>query len=206
MKEVKLMPEDHFLINAAQQGDTLALNQLVKLWQKRIYNFSLKYFGDHDQAIEVTQKTFISMSKNLKSLKEPKLFKPWLYRIATNYCHEEIRRQQKRWVFPFMKISAQDDQKSIEESHSRENHQNPEKALGQLELKEVLQKALATLPEEQRLVVIMKEYEGLKIREIAEVTQTSENTVKSRLYYALGSLKNLLAEWNINKETVHYEL
>ena len=52
----------------------------------------------------------------------------------------------------------------------------------------------------------MKEYEGLKIREIAEAMNISENTVKSRLYYALGSLKKLLEQWNINKETIHYEL
>ncbi|MGK0487534.1 MAG: RNA polymerase sigma-70 factor (ECF subfamily), partial [Candidatus Endobugula sp.] len=77
---------------------------------------------------------------------------------------------------------------------------------GNSELKVLLKKALAQLPEEQRMVVIMKEYEGLKIREIAEAMDISENTVKSRLYYALGSLKKLLEQWDINKETIHYEL
>ena len=67
MKEITLMPQTDFLIAAAKEGDPVALNQLVKLWYKRIYNFSFKYFSDHDQAMEVTQKTFISMNKNLKS-------------------------------------------------------------------------------------------------------------------------------------------
>ena len=65
MKEINLMPQTDFLITAARDGDSIALNQLVKQWYKRIYNFAFKYFGDHDQAMEVCQKTFISMNKNL---------------------------------------------------------------------------------------------------------------------------------------------
>ena len=206
MKEINLMPDNHFLVEAAKNGDMLAMNQLVQLWHKRIFNFAYKYFGDYDQASEATQKTFISMSKNLKSLKDVKVFKSWLYRIASNYCHEEVRKNQKRWVFPFMKVQNQKDLSSIDSTLAIGREANPEKRLGNTELKELLQKALSTLPENQRLVVIMKEYEGLKLREIAEALAISENTVKSRLYYALGSLKKLLEEWNVNKETVHYEL
>tara|TARA_A100000171_G_scaffold52595_1_gene71800 strand:- start:804 stop:1424 length:621 start_codon:yes stop_codon:yes gene_type:complete len=206
MKEINLMPQTNFLITAAKQGDAIALNQLVKQWYKRIYNFALKYFGDHDQAMEVTQKTFISMNKNLKSLQDEARFKPWLYRIASNYCHEEARRQKAKWVFPFMKVQSKTDQDFIQNTESTDRNSDPEKEFGTMELKQLLKKALAELPEEQRLVVIMKEYEGLKIREIAEAMDISENTVKSRLYYALGSLKKLLAQWNINQETIHYEL
>lgn len=200
------MPQSNFLVSAAQSGDILAMNQLVKLWQKRIYNFALKYFNDHDLAMEVTQKTFISMSKNLNKLKDDGSFKSWLYRIASNYCHEEVRRQQNKWVLPFMKVQNNKDKKTIEDSPNLGGAHDPERNLGNLELKELLKKALATLPEEQRLVVIMKEYEGLKIREIAEVMNISDNTVKSRLYYALGSLKKLLDQWNITRENIHYEL
>mgnify|MGYP001064755527 FL=1 len=206
MREINLMPQTNFLVKAAQNGDVIALNQLVKQWQKRIYNFTLKYFGDHDLAMDVTQKTFISMSKNLSSLKDEGSFKPWIYRIASNYCHEEVRRQNRKWVLPFMKVQAKDDKEDITNSFSNTKTDDPEKAYGNQELKIVLKKALATLPEEQRMVVIMKEYEGLKIREIADAMSISENTVKSRLYYALGSLKKLLDQWNITKETVHYEI
>lgn len=206
MKEFNLMPQTNFLVSAAKSGDVIAMNQLVKQWQKRIYNFAYKYFNDHDQAMEVTQKTFISMNKNLKTLKEEDRFKSWIYRITANYCHEEVRKQQKRWVFPFMKIQTKDETASIENTASATRHEDPEKTYGNEELKTLLKKALATLPEEQRIVVIMKEYEGLKIREIAEIMDISDNTVKSRLYYALGSLKKLLDQWNINKETVHYEI
>ena len=206
MKEITLMPQTSFLIAAAKDGDPVALNQLVKLWYKRIYNFAYKYFGDHDMAMEVTQKTFISMDKNLKSLKDESSFKSWIYRIASNYCHEEIRKQKRKWVFPFMKVQSRDDQDFIQNTESTNRESNPESEFAQMELKALLKKALTQLPEEQRMVVIMKEYEGLKIREIAEAMEISENTVKSRLYYALGSLKKTLEKWNINKETIHYEL
>ena len=105
-----------------------------------------------------------------------------------------------------MKVQSKDDKEDINNSFSDTKTDDPEKAYGNQELKLVLKKALATLPEEQRMVVIMKEYEGLKIREIADAMSISENTVKSRLYYALGSLKKLLDQWNITKETEHYEI
>lgn len=206
MKQVDLMPSSDFLITAARNGDVVAINQLIKLWQKRIYNFALKYFNDHDQAMEVTQKTFISMNKNLSKLKDDQSFKPWLYRIATNYCHEEVRRQSKKWVLPFMKVHKKEDQQHIAAIEQVDTLGNPESAYGNQELKALLKKALSTLPEEQRLVVIMKEYEGLKLREIAVAMEISENTVKSRLYYALGSLRQRLEEWQITRENIHYEL
>lgn len=200
------MPSSDFLITAARNGDVVAINQLIKLWQKRIYNFALKYFNDHDQAMEVTQKTFISMNRNLGQLKDDQSFKAWLYRIATNYCHEEVRRQSKKWVLPFMKVQKDKDQEQIAAVEQESRLGNPESAYGNQELKALLKKALSTLSEEQRLVVIMKEYEGLKIREIAVAMDISENTVKSRLYYALGSLRQRLEEWKITRENIHYEL
>ena len=206
MKEITLMPQTSFLITAAKDGDPVAINQLVKLWYKRIYNFAFKYFSNHDLAMEVTQKTFISMNKNLSGLKEEARFKSWIYRIASNYCHEEVRKQKRKWIFPFVKVQAGDEKETIQNTESTWRESNPDKEFAQVELKELLKKALKELPEEQRMVVIMKEYEGLKIREIADAMDISENTVKSRLYYALGSLKKLLEQWNINKETIHYEL
>ena len=206
MKEITFMPTTDFLISAAKNGDPLALNQLVNNWHKRIYNFTYKYLTNHDLAMEATQKTFISMHKNLRMLKEASGFKSWIYTIAINYCHEETRRQNKRRVLPFLKIHAKDEQDFIQNTEATHREENPDLKYAQAELKTILKRALGKLPEEQRLVVIMKEYEGLKIREIAEMMEISENTVKSRLYYALHSLKKLLEQWNINQETIHYEL
>ena len=91
-----------------------------------------------------------------------------------------------------------------EESHQR--HENPERQLRQAELSDLLQECLMQLSEEQREVVIMKEYEGLKFREIAETLNISENTVKSRMYYGLEGLRKILEQKKITKETIGYEL
>ena len=89
---------------------------------------------------------------------------------------------------------------------SRNRGEDPDRQLRHAELSDLLHKCLNELSDEQREVVIMKEYEGLKFREIAEVLNISENTVKSRMYYALDALKRILNKNNITKETIGYEL
>ena len=88
---------------------------------------------------------------------------------------------------------------------SDERNENPERLLRQSELSDLLQKCLMELSEEQREVVIMKEYEGLKFREIAEALNISENTVKSIMYYGLDGLKKIFDKNRITKESIGYE-
>ena len=93
-----------------------------------------------------------------------------------------------------------------EETVAEGHHFNPERSYGQVEIEKVLMSCLDTLPKEQRSVVIMKEYEGMKFREIAETLKTSENTIKTWLYRGLKQLKKELDSRNITKETLSYEL
>lgn len=203
--DVAMMHSDA-LIQRAKQGDQNAQGRLVQLWYKRIYNFSYKFFLDHDLAMEVSQKTFISMCRNLAGLQEVSRFKSWLYKIAVNYCREELRRKKNSRTTPFENIWNQDAENSPGWESSGYRKDNPEKQLQQNELSDLLQAALMEINEDQREVVIMKEYEGLKFREIADVLNISENTVKSRMYYGLDSLKKILEKKNINKDTINYEL
>ena len=190
------MNHSESLIEGARNGNSRAVSQLMNLWYKRVYNFAFKYFTDHDLAMEVTQRTFISMSRNITGLKEISRFRPWLYRIVTNYCHEEDRKRKARWV-----VSTSEADKDAKESEF-----NPDRQLQRHELAELLLEALNEINPEQREVVIMKEYEGFKFREIADILGISENTAKSRVYYGLDALRKILAKKNINKETIYYEL
>jgi RNA polymerase sigma-70 factor (ECF subfamily) len=203
--DIAMMHSDTLIVRA-QQGDQNAQGRLMQLWYKRIYNFCYKFFLDHDMAMEVSQKTFISMCRNLAGLQDVSRFRSWLYKIAVNYCREEARRKKSSRSLPFEKVWNQELEDSPQWEKASHRHENPERMLQQHELSDILQKALALLSEEQREVVLMKEYEGLKFREIAEVLNISENTVKSRMYYGLEALKKLLEERNINKDTVQYEL
>jgi RNA polymerase sigma factor (sigma-70 family) len=203
--DIAMMHSDT-LIARAREGDKNAQGRLVQLWYKRIYNFSYKYFFDHDQAMEVAQKTFISMHKNLASLQEVTRFKSWLYTIAVNYCREEVRKKKNNRSLSLNQFGAGEGEDSYrwEESHHR--RENPERQLRHSELSDLLQECLMLLPVEQKEVVIMKEYEGMKFREIAETLNISENTVKSRMYYGLDGLKKILELKKITKETIGYEL
>lgn len=194
------------LIVRAKTGDQSAQGKLVQLWYKRIYNFGYKFFLDHDMAMEVSQKTFISMYRNVQSLQDTARFKSWLYKIAVNYCREEARKRKGNRSLSFDLVWNREAEDSPHWESSGQRFDNPERQLQQTELSDILQKALLELSEEQREVVIMKEYEGLKFREIAEALNLSENTVKSRMYYGLDGLKKILEKRNINKNTIGYEL
>jgi RNA polymerase sigma-70 factor (ECF subfamily) len=194
------------LIARAREGDQGAQGKLVQLWYKRIYNFGYKYFYDHDMAMEVAQRTFISMARNIVNLQDLSRFRSWLYTIAVNYCREELRKAKKKRAVSLDALSPGEREDSFHWERSSARHENPERQLRHAELSDLLQDCLLELSEEQREVVIMKEYEGLKFREIAEVLNISENTVKSRMYYGLDGLKKILEKRNISKETIGYEI
>lgn len=178
------------LIEKSRNGDHQAFGKLVGLWFKRIYNFSMKYFSDHDLAMEVTQRTFIVVHQKINGLRDIKSFKYWLYKVAMNQCHEEERSRKRRSWFS---IFQPDIAKEIEDPVL-----NPQIEFQHRELEEFLQHMLKILPEDQKTVVIMKEYEGMKFREIAETLGISENTAKSRLYYGLKNLKKTMDEKGLN--------
>lgn len=202
--DIAMMHSDA-LIARAREGDKNAQGKLMQLWYKRIYNFAYKFFFDHDLAMEVSQKTFISMHRNIEHLQELNRFRSWLYTIAVNFCREELRKRKASRAVSLHDLNPGEAETSYhwEVSYGREN---PERQLRQNELSDLLQQCLMELSDEQREVVIMKEYEGLKFREIAETLQISENTVKSRMYYGLDGLKKILERKNITKETIGYEL
>lgn len=201
-----VMMHSDALLERARQGDKNAQGKLVQLWYKRIYNFAYKFFFDHDLAMEVSQKTFISMHRNLVGLQETARFKSWLYTIAVNYCREELRKRKASRSVSLNNFSPGESEVSYKWESASGRLDNPEKQLRHNELSDLLQQCLMQLSAEQREVVIMKEYEGLKFREIADALQVSENTVKSRMYYGLDGLKKILEKKNITKEALGYEL
>lgn len=182
------------LIKRVQNGDLLAFNLIVDQWKDKIHRFAYRFLMDSDDANEITQKTFIKAYQKIDTLDEPGKFSPWIYRVANNLCIDELRR------------SGRNRMDSIADWSEHESEiKSPQKNLEKSELSELLQKALMTLPDEQRVVVVMKQYEGLTFREISEILQQSENTVKSRMYYGLKSMRSTLTNWNIQTDYLNHE-
>lgn len=205
LPDVPLMHSD-LLIAQAREGDRHAQGKLVQVWYKRIYNFSYKFFCDHDLAMEVAQRTFISMHRNIAYLQDAARFRSWLYTIAVNFCREELRKKKSARAVSLDDLRPGENEDSQRWEVAGDRRENPERSLRLNELSDLLHDCLMRLSEEQREVVIMKEYEGLKFREIAEALNISENTVKSRMYYGLEAMKRILEKKNITQETIGYEL
>lgn len=179
------------LLKEIQAGDQIALDKLSKIWYPYVYRYALRFTGKVDMAKEVAQLTFISITKNIKGLREPSSFTPWVFRIAANQCRTLLRKQ--KFHEPLEVVYS-----------NKASDRNPLEILERSEAIERVKKALLEIPEEQREVILLKEYEGLKFREIAKILDTSENTVKSRMYYGLSALKKTL-KLDRAQIDIHYE-
>ncbi len=188
---------DAQLIQQYLAGDVQAFNMLVWRWQKPVYNFILRYLGREEDAKDLTQKTFIKAYKNLRNLKDHRKFASWLYQIALNLCRDEQKKKRPNFSL-----------ESINENHHllTVSARNPEQNLQRTELAILLQKALNLIPEEQRTVVILKEFQGFKFAEIAELLDIPVNTAKSRMYYGLNALRKILNQWHIDLEALYHDL
>lgn len=187
---------DAELIARFLAGEEEVFNLLAGRWQKRLYNFILRYTGDREEAHDLCQQTLLRAYQSLERLRDPQRFSTWLYQIAVNTCRDEMGRRGRRPTLSLEETGEPPDPEA----------QGTEAPLLRRELRDWLSRGLQAIPEEQRAVVVMKEYQQLKFTEIAEILKLPVNTVKSRLYYGLSHLRKVLAQWNISQETIDYEL
>lgn len=187
--------DDAELITQFQSGQIAAFNTLVKRWECPIYNFVLRYSGNRDDARDLCQQTFIRVYKSLRRLRDPNKFASWIYQIALNACKDASR------VRRLVSLDTHEETSSIADAAP-----HPDTLAHEQSVRDLLNRALQNLPEEQRVVIIMKEYQGLKFTEIAETLTIPVNTVKSRMYYGLSALKKIFDRWHISEDMVRYEL
>lgn len=176
---------DQCLLDSALRGDVHSFGQLVERWRSRIFGFIFRYTGDREDAHDLTQETFTKAYKNLNRLTDPASFPAWVYKIALNECRMRFRRIKRSQLVDL-------DEERDTAGAARIDERTPEEVFHRRELQRVLQAAFEELPAEQRAVIVMKEYQGLKFREISEILSVPLSTVKSRLYLGLKTLKGLV--------------
>ena len=194
---------DAELIRRFRDGESHAFNGLAGRWHRRLYNFILRQVGDREDAHDLCQKVLIKAHRNLRRLRDPEKFSTWIYRIAVNTCRDELRRRRRHPTISLESLEHGDDSRQDGTKRVLERFDT---GIHQCELRDLLNRALQCIPHEQRIVVVMKEYQQLKFTEIAAILNLSVNTVKSRLYYGLNNLRKLLDQWNVNRETIDYEM
>jgi RNA polymerase sigma-70 factor (ECF subfamily) len=185
---------DERLMLRFQAGDARAFEVLVRRHRTPVFSFLLRLTGDRGRAEDLCQEAFLKVVKASGAWEERARFVTWLYAIARNLAVDESRRMAFRRAEPLDAALPAGGAAAASEDPA------PDRAADAALLRPRLQAALAALPEEQREVFLLREYAGLKFAEIAEVTRTPENTVKSRMRYALEGLREKLAALGIGPE------
>lgn len=181
---------DEELVEACLAGEESAFDVLVGRWEKRIRGAIYRFVGSEDDARDLCQEAFLKAYRSLGSFKQEARFSSWLYQIALNLCRDRLRRRRGRTM-----VSLDE----LEEGGAAMTMPGPT-ALDLLQERDVsrlVAGAIASLADEQREVIILKEYQGLTFLEIAQVLDMPISTVKTRLYRGLDQLRSRLERQGI---------
>ncbi|MCS7192050.1 MAG: sigma-70 family RNA polymerase sigma factor [Armatimonadetes bacterium] len=194
---------DERLVEAAQAGNQEAFAELVRRYQSKIYNLALRYTNDSETAMDITQDAFVKAWQTLPKFRGEANFYTWIYRIAMNLCIDRHRRALVRGepqkvsleelIVERQRFEETEDESELwwEEAETAE----PEAEVLRQEMRQKVWEAVQQLPAILKQVILLREYEGLSLQEIAKITGTNVGTVKSRLYQARQHLKKLLAPY-----------
>lgn len=175
------------LVVLAKSGDIKALEELIKRVQKSIFTM-FSYLTDKRQDIaDLTQEALLKMAKNITNIKDPKSFKSWLNQIVTNSFYDYIKKHAKD-------NELEIDNDKLLEIKDKIGCEPGEKCLF-AEMEKLIRAALLSLPENLRLVIVLREYEGLSYDDISKVTNTTLGTVKSRISRARLKLQQELKDF-----------
>ncbi len=186
------LSQDAALIRAAQQGDHEAFEQLVRLYDQSVLRLALNLLRSEEDARDAYQEAFLKAYRNLGSFRFECSFYTWLYRIVTNICLDHLRKRTiRREESPVIETwnGARDLFDAVEDGRA-EAH--PERNLLRRELARRIEDALSRLAPRERLVFELKHYQGLRLRVIGEMLDTTEETAKNCLYRATQKLRAAL--------------
>ena len=175
------------LIKKAQSGDRASLAEIVKNYEQTIYNFAFKICRDKERAENTMQETFLSLVKNISQFSGNSKLSTWLYTVVSNHCLMLARSNKKR-----NHASIDDDENSIGESSIADWNVTPEKITENEELKEILDEVINKLPQDYKIVFLLRDIEGLSTEETGKILELSIPAVKSRLHRARGFLRDHL--------------
>ena len=174
------------IISFAQKGDVKALEELVRRVQKQVYAIFSHLTTKKEDVSDLTQEALLKMTRSIVSLKNLKKFKPWLDQIVANVFYDYVRKKSDNVI----QISEEE----FKELKDKLGCEPGEKCF-LTELEKIINAAIMTLPFDFRITLVLREYEGLSYSDIAEITNTTIGTVKSRIARARGLLQQELKEF-----------
>jgi RNA polymerase sigma-70 factor, ECF subfamily len=184
-------PGDEELVASAQRGDRRAFEELVERHKQKAYHIAFDFARDREEAKDLSQEAFLKAFVNLKNFDGRSSFYTWFYRILVNLCLDFKRRQKRSPTDAFDETV----ESHLEPSHEVGNPPRPEQQVVAAQFSRKIGEALEALPAKQRTAFILKNHQGLSIKEIAELMETAEGTVKVHLHRAVTALRHSLAEF-----------
>jgi RNA polymerase sigma-70 factor (ECF subfamily) len=187
------------LVRAAADGGHAAMERLLMRVQSVAFRFSLLVCGDPHDAEDVMQEALLKTYRHVKRIERPEAFRTWLFRTVRNFC---LMKRRKRVDEPAHVLSLDDQPAGSDQTGDRhivsmdvaDAAKRPDELALNAWLGRRLRTALAGLAPVDRMIVLLREMEGLSTREVAEITKLSEDNVKTRLHRARGRLRTLLKE------------
>jgi RNA polymerase sigma-70 factor (ECF subfamily) len=183
--------EDVRLISAFLSGEKEAFDKLVLKYKDRVFNSCYRLLGDYEEANDCAQEVFVKVYRALKNFRSESRFSTWLYRIAANASKNRLASSEYRHARRAARIDdpRDDEDRASLVAEIRDDSLSPLRMLEEEEKERLIQSAIYSLPEEQRMVVVLRCVEGLSYEEVAKVTGHNIGTVKSKLARARERLR-----------------
>lgn len=183
------------LVVLSQQNDFKALEELIRRVQKNVFATFSYLTKKRENVADLTQEALLRLAKNIHSLKNPKHFKSWLNHIVTNLFYDELRKISRRPDTVSMDEENDDDTNFSLKSIIPDKKCKPHEKCISSELEQIIKDAIRELPEQFRIAIVLRELQGLSYEEIAEATNSSVGTVKSRISRARLKLQDGLKSY-----------
>jgi RNA polymerase sigma-70 factor (ECF subfamily) len=176
------------LIQHAQKGDSAAFNQVVTAYRRRILGTISRLIGRPEDVEDVAQEVFLRLYFSLEQLRTPEVFEPWLYRLTVNACYDYLRKSRRRLEFRMSDLSEQQVMMADADAGSRIQHEEAERR----RVRDTVNSLLGAVSEDDRILLTLKEVEGLSLKELEKIYNVNENALKVRLFRARQRvLKNM---------------
>src|SRR4029079_10278323 len=168
------------LIQRAQSGGAAAFNQVVQAYRKRILGTISRLIGRPEDVEDVGQEVFLRLYYSLDQLRTPEVFEPWLYRLTVNAAYDYLRRQRRRHESRMSDLSEQQVMMADASAGGKQNKEDTHRT----RVREQVQSLLEKVSAEDRILLILKEVEGLSLKELEKIYKVNENVLKVRLFRA----------------------
>lgn len=185
------MLDEKKVVQRIIDGDQEAFAQLVKEYEKPVYNLCLHMAGNSDDAQDLAQEAFLKAWRGLRFYKFEASFSTWLYRLTTNVCIDFLRQQKRR---PTTSLTVGDEEDESAELEIRDYLPLPEEQVAQKDQHQIIMEALDALDDEFRMLLTLRVMEECSYEQIAEIMDLKVGTVKSRISRAREKLRRILAE------------